>query len=351
LAGTGWLAETLTLTGLDGVEGLHAGTMLCLGVILAGIAQAWLVWRAAARAGIRLRLRLPRLTPEMKRLAIIAAPAALAAGVMQINLVVGRQVASYYEGAVGWLWYADRVYQLPLGVIGVAIGVVLLPSLSRRVRAGDPAGVHDALNRAAEFALTLTLPATAALIAMPGLIVAVLFERGAFGAADAAATALALAIYAAGLPAFVLQKVLQPAFFSREDTATPLRYALWCMLANVVIAVGGAALFGWLAAAAGATVAGWLNLWLLWRGARAADPGLTVDARLARRLPRILAATLIMTALVVGLTTLTAVDPLGGVLALTAAVIGGLVVYGAAGLALGAFAISDLRGAMRRGSA
>ncbi|MEO1277071.1 MAG: murein biosynthesis integral membrane protein MurJ, partial [Pseudomonadota bacterium] len=112
------------------ILGLHAGTMLSLGVILAGVAQLALVWHAAARAGLPVRLRWPSLSPEMKRLAIIAAPAALAGGVMQINLVVGRQVASYWEGAIGWLWLADRVYQLPLGVIGVAIGVVLLPALS-----------------------------------------------------------------------------------------------------------------------------------------------------------------------------------------------------------------------------
>ncbi|MCE8472827.1 lipid II flippase MurJ, partial [Rhodovulum sulfidophilum] len=127
---------------------------------------------------------------ELRRLAIIAAPAALAGGVVQVNLLIGRQVASFFEGAVAWLSYADRLYQLPLGVVGIAIGVVLLPDLSRRLGAGDTAGGRDAFNRAGEFALALTLPAAVALATIPGPIVAVLFQRGAFDQADVAATAL-----------------------------------------------------------------------------------------------------------------------------------------------------------------
>ncbi|MEM7496770.1 MAG: murein biosynthesis integral membrane protein MurJ [Pseudomonadota bacterium] len=350
-------AETGVLSDFVGLDagpredgGTHVGAMLSWGVLIAGIAQAGFVWRALAIAGLPLRLRMPRFTPEMRRLAIIAAPAALAGGVAQVNLVIGRQVASYFEGAVGWLWYADRVYQLPLGVIGVAIGVVLLPALARHVRRGDGPAGHAALNRAAEFALTLTLPATAALLVMPGLVVAVLFERGAFGTGDTEATALALAIYALGLPAFVLQKVLQPAFFAREDTATPLRYAAWSMLANLLVAAFGAALIGWLAAALGATLAAWLNLALLWRGARRADRGLDIDSRLARRLPRVLAATGIMAAVVLaGAAAADGLDPILRAVALAGIVALGLSAYAAAGLALGAFATADLRGALRRG--
>ncbi|MEE8455699.1 MAG: murein biosynthesis integral membrane protein MurJ, partial [Limibaculum sp.] len=211
---------------LAAANGWDVGPALSWAVFAAGIAQLGLVVWAARRAGMSLKLRLPRLTPDVKRLVTLGVPAALAGGVMQINLLVGTQVASYFDGAVSWLWYADRLYQLPLGVVGVAIGVVLLPELSRRVRAGDAAGAGNAMNRAAEFCLMLTLPATVALIVVPGLVTAVLFERGAFTASDTAATAAALSIYAFGLPAFVLQKVLQPAFFAREDTRTPLRCAV-----------------------------------------------------------------------------------------------------------------------------
>jgi putative peptidoglycan lipid II flippase len=212
--------------------GWPLGPTLAWTVPVAGIAQLALVWIAAARAGFRLTLRRPRLTPELKRLAIIAAPAALAGGVVQVNLLIGRQVASFFEGAIAWLNYADRLYQLPLGVVGIAIGVVLLPDLSRRLGAGDTAGGQNAFNRAAEISLALTVPAAVALVVIPLPLVSVLFERGRFGPDDAAATAAALAIYGLGLPAFVLQKVLQPLFFAREDTRRPFYYALGSLVVN-----------------------------------------------------------------------------------------------------------------------
>jgi putative peptidoglycan lipid II flippase len=228
-----------------------------------------LVWIAAARAGFRLTLRLPRLTPDMKRLAIIALPAMLAGGVVQINLLVGRQVGSFFDGAIAWLSFADRLYQLPLGVVGIAVGVVLLPDLSRRLRAGDDTGGREALSRAGEISLALTIPSAVALMVIPVPIVSVLFERGAFGPDDTVATALALAVYGAGLPAFVLQKVLQPLYFAREDTRTPFRYALVAMVVNAVAAIGFAMLLGFIGAAIGTTLAAWAMVWLLCAGARA----------------------------------------------------------------------------------
>ncbi len=139
--------------------------------------------------GFRLRLRRPRLTPDLKRLVIIAVPAALAGGVVQINLLVGRQVASFFDGAIAWLNYADRLYQLPLGVVGIAIGVVLLPDLSRRLSAGDEAAGRRSFNRATEFALLLTIPAAVALVVIAVPLISVLFQRGAFTADDTHATA------------------------------------------------------------------------------------------------------------------------------------------------------------------
>ena len=176
-------------------------------VPIAGVAQLALVWWGCARIGMPIRPRWPRLTPEMKRLTVIMVPALLAGGVVQINLVVGRQVASFFDGAVAWLSYADRLYQLPLGVVGIAIGTVMLPDLSRRLKAGDGSGGRDAINRATELTLALTLPAAAALMVIPVPIVTVLFQHGAFDRSDTWPTALAVAVYGAGLPAFVMQKV------------------------------------------------------------------------------------------------------------------------------------------------
>ena len=122
---------------LADLKGWPVGDTLIWAVPVAGIAQLALVWVAASRAGFRLGFSRPRLTPEMKHLAAVAFPAMLAGGVVQINLLVGRQVASFFDGAIAWLSYADRLYQLPLGVVGIAIGVVLLPDLSRRLRADD----------------------------------------------------------------------------------------------------------------------------------------------------------------------------------------------------------------------
>ncbi|HUF86880.1 MAG TPA: murein biosynthesis integral membrane protein MurJ [Thermohalobaculum sp.] len=327
------------------------GWTLAWAVFAAGLAQLALVGHAARGLGMTLRLRRPRLTPGVRRLITLGIPAALAGGVMQINLVVGTQVASYFDGAVSWLWYADRLYQLPLGVVGVAIGVVLLPDLSRRVRAGDAGGAAHTLNRAAEFCLVLTLPAAVALVAVPNLLTAGLFERGAFDAADTAATAAALAVYAVGLPAFVLQKVLQPAYFSREDTATPLRFATVSMLVNLVVAVGGAPLIGYLAAAIGTTAAAWVNLALLWRGVRRMGGELAIDARLAQRVPRMALASLAMGALVLGIAELHAAHMPGQqVMGLVIVVAAGAASYAILAGALGAVRLADLRSAVSRGA-
>ncbi|RED12005.1 murein biosynthesis integral membrane protein MurJ [Pontivivens insulae] len=332
--------------------GYDIGMALAWGVPLAGIAQLVLLWSAAARAGFRLVPARPRLTPELRRLAVIAFPAALAGGVMQINLLVGRQVASFFDGAVAWLNYADRLYQLPLGVVGIAIGVVLLPDLSRRLSAGDAVGGREAVNRAAEFSLALSLPAAVALIIVPLPIVTVLFERGAFSGIDAAATAQAVAVYGAGLPAFVLLKVVQPIFFAREDTKTPFRLAVVGMVVNVAVAVGLAPVMGFLAAALGTTLAAWVNFALLWRAARQFGDAARPDSRLRRAFPR-----LALAAFGMGLALWASVNLAGdafvlaGVryIALAGLVAGGATTYAIIAVATGAVSKSTLRQAVRRG--
>ncbi|PRY25557.1 putative peptidoglycan lipid II flippase [Aliiruegeria haliotis] len=333
------------------ITGGDFGTWLIWGVPIAGIAQMMLVWTAAFRAGFRLVPRRPRLTPELKRLAKIAAPAMLAGGVVQINLLVGRQVASYFEGAIQYLNLADRLYQLPLGVVAIAIGVVLLPDLSRRLAAGDTTGGQDALNRAAEFALLLTLPASVALVLIPEPIVSVLYQRGAFGEQAAARTAIVTAIYGAGLPAFVLQKVFQPLYFARHDTKTPFYYALVAMVLNAAIAIGGAIYFGFYAAAWATTLAGWAMVALLWAGSRSMGEAAVLDARLKRRAVRILAACAVMGACLLGTEAI-----LGDVLyqdgiryvALLLLVGVGIVSYFAAAQVLGATNLGEMHRSMRR---
>ncbi|MEJ6392546.1 murein biosynthesis integral membrane protein MurJ [Gymnodinialimonas sp. 2305UL16-5] len=327
------------------------GRVLSIAVPIAGIAQLALVWIAAARAGFSLRPRLPRMTPDLKRLAIIALPAMLAGGVVQINLLVGRNVASWFDGAIAWLSYADRLYQLPLGVVGIAIGVVLLPELSRRLRADDGLGGRFALSRAAEVAMALTIPAAAALITIPVPLISVLFERGEFTSDDTAATALALSVYALGLPAFVLQKVYQPLYFAREDTRTPFRFALVAMVVNAVLAVGLGLLIGFLGAAIATTVAAWVMVWQLSRGRRQMGSVATFDNQFRSRLWRVCAASALMAVVLWG--SVLVIGPVLGVpgwryAALAILVALGLGSYFLFGRAFGAFKLSDFRGALRR---
>ena len=240
---------------------------------------------------------------------------------------------------------------MPLGVVGIAIGVVLLPDLSRRLRADDTAGGRYAFNRAAEICLILTVPAAVALMIIPVPLVSVLFERGRFGPEDTAATALAVAVYGAGLPAFVLQKVYQPLFFAREDTRTPLRYAVVALIVNAVIAIGLAPMIGYIAAAIGTTVAGWAMVWLLRRGATHLGEAARLDDRFLHRLPKIIAASVVM-----GLILFAAAYVLGDFLrqpglrylALALLVGLGIATYFAAGHALGAVQLGELKSSLRR---
>lgn len=329
-------------------RGWDMGLTMAWATPLTGLAQLALVWVAAARMGFPLRLRRPRLTPDIRRLVAIALPAVMAGGVVQINLLVGRQVGSFFDGAIAWLSYADRLYQLPLGVVGIAIGIVLLPDLSRRLKAGDSFGSRYAYSRATEFALFLTVPAGVALCVIAVPLISVLYERGAFGPADTRPTALALAVYGAGLPAFVLQKVQQPLYFAREDTATPFRFAVWSMVVNAALAIGLAPVFGFVAAALGTTLAGWAMTLQLWWGSRKMGEAARFDDRLRTRLPRTVAASAVM-----GLFLWGAAQGLAGPLAtqgarygaLAALVLGGVAVYAAAAWGFGAFRLADFRGA------
>ncbi|MGO4908558.1 murein biosynthesis integral membrane protein MurJ [Pseudorhodobacter sp. W20_MBD10_FR17] len=336
---------------IAGYMGWDMGITLAWTVPVTGVAQFAFAWFWARKAGFALTPRWPRVTPELKRLAYIAAPAVLAGGVVQINLLVGRQVASFTEGAVAWLSYADRLYQLPLGVVGIAIGTVLLPDLSRRLRAGDEAGGQNSYNRGTEFALALTIPSAVALVVIANPLISVLFERGAFDVSDTNPTALALAIYGIGLPAFVLQKVLQPLYYAREDSRRPFYFAVMSMIVNLAIAVGLLPIIGFAAAAWATTLSGWVMALQLWNGARKMGQAAQFDARLRRRTPRIIAAALLMGATLFGMSVL--LDPAlhtpgwryGALLMLIAS---GAISYFGFGSAIGAFAMSDFTGSLRR---
>ncbi|MCP5366779.1 MAG: murein biosynthesis integral membrane protein MurJ [Hyphomicrobiales bacterium] len=327
---------------------------LAWGMAAGGVVQfVWLLVHCG-RAGVVLRLPRPRLTPQVRLLLGRMAPVAVGAGIYQVNLLIDTVIASLLPaGAISYLFYADRVNQLPLGVVGVAVGTALLPLLSRQLRAGDGPAALDSQNRALEFAFLLTLPAAAALMVIAQPVIDVLFRRGAFGPEEARLTGQALAVYAVGLPSYVLVKALAPGFFAREDTATPVKAAAVAMLANLVLNLVLMGPFAHVGIAMATAASSWLNAGIL-ATVLARRGNLRADGRLRRRLPRIVLASAGMAAVLFLL-----LGPVGGLLAgdtaaralgLALLVAAGLAAFAALALVLGAASLRDLR-ALRRPAA
>jgi putative peptidoglycan lipid II flippase len=326
------IAVLLVFIATGSLDQSAAGVALAWGISVAGVLQVLVVAFAASRIGMRVTLTRPRLTPDMRRLAELAAPGILAGGMAQITAVISTIIATLQDRVVSWLYYAERLFQLPLGVIGVAIGVVLLPALSHKLRSGDHAAALASENRALEFALLLTLPAAVALFLAADPIIRVLFERGAFTAVDTKATAAMLAALALGLPAYVLVKVLHPSFFAREDTKTPMIFAGIAMTASVVLSLVLFLTIGPTGIAVATALSGWLNVVLLAAALRRRGE-LALDRIFRRRFAGILASSAVMGAVVFALVELLGpwFAPASGFLAQAGAlftlVASGLVVY------------------------
>lgn len=241
-------------------EPVAAAYAASVGVIVAGVGQAALCWWGARRAGARIRLVLPRLTPEIRALVKLAIPAAIANSATQINIFISGILASQVAGMRVWMNVADRLYQLPMSLVGVAIGVALLPKLSQALKAEDHDAAQASMDQGMVFALAFSLPAAAALIAMPAYLIDGLFTRGVFTAADAAATGALLFHYGWGVPAFVLLRILQPAFFARQDTRTPMRFSLISVAVNIALGVGLFYLVGFPGIAMATSIAAWITV-------------------------------------------------------------------------------------------
>jgi putative peptidoglycan lipid II flippase len=273
-----------------------------------------------------------------------AIPGMIASAGPQLLIVAGAIIASASPSAVSWLYFANRLIELPLGIVGVAMGTVLVPELTRALRGHDHASMAHAESRGLELAVGLALPATLGLIALDEPIVRMLFEHGLFDAADTEGTARALIWLALGLPAHVLVKALSPAFFARDDTTTPLS----ATLKGIVVAVAAAVVLGRLFGAGGIAAAIALGAWsnalsLIRRGA--ATFGFSIDHEARRRLPRIVLAALAMAALLwlaahVALAPTANMHGVAQVAALLALIAGGIAVYG---VMLGLFGVTGWR--------
>ena len=324
-----------------------------LAVSVSGAVQlAWLA-HACWRNGVSLRPRWPALTPDVKRLMTLIWPAAAGAGAVQINLVISTALAASLlsHGSVTYIYMADRLNQLPLGLIGIGLGTVLLPTISRQLGAGEHAAAMETQNRGMELALLLTLPATMGLVFCGEPIAAALFGYGRYTAADSHATAQALAAFSVGLPSYILVKVLTPGFYARQDTKTPVRFAMISMAVNLVLNLALIVPLRHMGPPLATAIASTVNVGMLYvtltrRG------HFTPDARLKRRAPRLALAALAMGA-VLYLTQSHLMPYTHGSWALrfvtlTVLVTSGALVYGLATILLGAFTRADLALLKRR---
>ncbi len=205
---------------------------LSWGVFVAGILQFLWLFTFTTKAGYLLYPKLPQFNADTKKFFRKLLPGIVGANVMQINLLVDSIFASSIAGAVSYLYYADRINQLPLAMIGIAIGIALLPALSRRIKAGEDDAAIQLQNAALEVGMILVIPATLALTVLAYPIISSLFERGQFTSNESGVVAQALMFYSFGLPSYVLVKVMEPAFFARGDTKTPMKIAIVCLINN-----------------------------------------------------------------------------------------------------------------------
>jgi len=338
---------------------VQAAIWASVGVAIAGVSQAALLWWGVRKSGADVTVRWPRLTPQIKALIALAIPGAIGASVTQINVFVSGILVSHVNGAASWIAYCDNLYQLPQGLVGVAIGVALLPALSRAIHAGELERARKTMDDAIVFAMALSLPAATGLISIPFFIIDGLYTRGEFTLADAHATASALMQYGWGVPAFVLAQLFSRAFFARQDTRTPMRFAMVSVAANIVLGITLFHYFGVAGIAAATASAWWLNVVLM--GATLARrghyrPGPKAVSRLIRILIANVALALVLAAashyraqiqgLFGGVRLVRGLGPKELALALTVTVSAAaypLLLFGAGGLSL-----AEARGALRR---
>jgi putative peptidoglycan lipid II flippase len=324
-----------------------------ISVTVGGVLQlAWLLVACRA-AGVNLRLRRPRIDPDTRELFKRIIPAAAGAGASQINLLVSTALAGWFlaSGSITYIYYADRLNQLPLGLIGIGLGTVLLPTVSRLLARGDEVAAMETQNRGIELALFLTIPAAVAFMVAAEPIVRGLFQYGLFTAEDARRCGWALSAFSIGLPAYVLVKVLTPGYYARGDTATPVRFAMISILINIVGNIIFIPTIGHIGPPLATALAATVNVAMLYRTLKARGH-FTADAQLKRRLPRLALAAILMGATVYA--SMALLDPwLTGSFyqrysALAVLVGSGVTLYGIACFLTGAYRIADLKALLNR---
>lgn len=327
--------------------------VLCWSVVVAGVLQLAVVLVSCVRRGINLRPVIPTFDADARRLSLLMAPGLVSASVQQLNLMVGQTIASLQIGGKTAIFYADRINQLPLGLIGMAAGVVLLPEITRNLRSGDEAGAKRSLSQGLELSLFLCLPATVAMLIIPREIMYAIFEGGKFTGESAITAGYVLAAFATGTPAYILARVLQPGYFAREDTKTPMRYTIITAVTNMALVYPFYLWLGPVGCALATSVAGWVNVGLLWFGLRGAG-FMGLSNGFFSRIGRMMLAAAVMGLAVWGMAHfgepwLMADGQFFARLALMGIVTAsGLVIYLASVIAMGVYSLSDLKSKFRR---
>lgn len=282
----------LALLSADAFE--TAGHAMAIGVAVAGVVQLIWLWGAAARAGVKIRFCVPKMSVKIRKVFKLMGPGVIGAGVMHINLFADMIIASFLAtGAISYLYYADRLNQLPLGVVGIAVGTALLPMLSRSLAKADVEEARNLFNRALEMCLFLALPAAVALAIIPLPLITVLFERGSFEAADSLSTSHVLMAYALGLPAYICIKVFSTVHWANQDTVTPVKISAFATAINIALSIVLIQYIGVVGIALATGLTGWLQFVMHVRALKGNDAA-TFDARFIAVCPRIVIATALM---------------------------------------------------------
>ena len=335
----------------------NAGFALSWGVFAAGVIQLIWIYICYRRAGLKIGFSFSFYSAKIKKLLSLMGPAALGAGVTQINLFIDVILASLLPvGAVSYLYYADRLNQLPMGVVGVAIGTALLPLLSRSVAAKNAGESSRLFFRSIEFGLLLSLPAAVALFVMPQELIHVLFERGSFDMDARVQTAYTLMAYSVGLPAYVLVKIFNTAFFSKEDTKTPVKISIFVTAVNIALSLALIMPLAQIGIALATGIAGWVHCGLLMIMSKRARVLLHEKSDVMivfKRLAKIMVASLVMGGCLYMAKTYLMASLFQGhfveeILSLSALVIGGGVVYFGIVLATKAITIKNLKTALKK---
>lgn len=324
------------------------GHAMSYGLVFSGLLQLVFLWICAKRAGVRIKICKPELSDDARKIFRLMGPAMIGAGVIHINLFADMIMASFLEtGSISYLYYADRLNQLPLGTVGIAVGTALLPMLSRAMAKGDHALANDLFNRSLEYCLLLALPAAVALCTIPNILITVLFERGEFTAQDTNITANVLFCYAIGLPAYIAIKVFSTAHWARQDTKTPVKIAIVATIINIVLSVILIQFIGVAGIALATGFVGWLQ-YVAHIHYLKGHPNAGFDTKFKRNFPRIIASACIMGAALYALAVL-----LNGfiyesgsairILALGALVAGGGGVYTLAIFGMGVLKMADIK--------